>query len=284
MELSYIPSGKIVVALSGGVDSCVLLHVLYQKTKDIVIAHLNHNIRGSESDADQVFVEILARKYEIPLYQKKLEEAPVSEDDARKQRYVFLQEVCDKEHAKCLAVAHHLDDQAETVLLQLLRGASAFSPMPEFASNNVWRPLLHFSKQDIIEYAQTNQIRWREDASNTENHFSRNKLRNIILPEFEKMNDQAIKHIVEFSQESLLQKQYITKQAEKYIAGRTALSRTEFIQLDSVIQHEIIHIFAPQLYKIHMKEVCLMIHRGIGRKEKHGFTLDMGMIRMKNLL
>lgn len=192
------PTDTIILAISGGVDSMVLLH-LVSKThpKDkIVVAHFDHALRGAESDGDRELVAQVANEMGIVFeYEKKdigaLAKAEKSslEAVARRERYAFLERVRTKYGARYILTAHHADDQAETILMNLIKwgklyGLSGMSVV----SGNILRPFLWVAKSDIRTYAQEYSINYREDSSNQDTDYERNRIRWDIMPLIRTMN------------------------------------------------------------------------------------------------
>jgi tRNA(Ile)-lysidine synthase len=182
----------IAVACSGGVDSMTLLALLNTLQLPLLALHVNYHLRGEESIKDQQLVEAFCAEKNIPIKIKSIflaeqlaEKGGNLQDEARKIRYAFFEEI-KQQHKATIALAHHADDQIETFFLQLARHAGTMGlacMLPEH--NNFIRPLLTIKKEDIQEYAQQNNIPWREDASNATNHYRRNKLRNQFIPELQ---------------------------------------------------------------------------------------------------
>lgn len=179
------------VACSGGVDSMVLLSVLHQLGKTIHVLHVNYQLRGEASDLDQQVIEDYCNQHSIPYsihsveLSKELENGGNLQDLARNVRYSFFKEKALEIHSK-IVLAHHADDQLELFLLNIARksGLMGLSCMlPEYG--RIIRPLLPFSKQEILEFALKEGIVWREDASNQSNKYRRNSIRNVFLPEIE---------------------------------------------------------------------------------------------------
>ena len=189
------PETLVVVGVSGGADSVCLLHILHKLCKkrafSIAAVHVNHMLRGKESDGDESFVRDLCNEYRIPLQVFKEDITAFADENGysieeagRIIRYKRLKEVLDKECATHIAVAHHRDDQAETIFLNLLRGTGidGLCGMSE-VKDKIIRPLLKFSKSDIEEYIKRNGLSYRTDSSNYENTYLRNTIRNVIFHE-----------------------------------------------------------------------------------------------------
>lgn len=170
---------KLVVAVSGGVDSVVLLDMLVRAGQDgLVVAHFDHGIRD-DSAADARFVEGLAVSYGLSFEMRREElGSAASEELARTRRYAFLQEVADK-HGAQIATAHHMNDIAETVAINLTRG-TGWRGLAVLDRDTITRPLLGKTKQELIEYALEHQLEWCEDSTNSSDAYLRNRLRRKI--------------------------------------------------------------------------------------------------------
>lgn len=173
---------KLVVAVSGGVDSVVLLDMLVRAGQDgLVVAHFDHGIRD-DSAADARFVEGLAVSYGLSFEMRREElGSAASEELARTRRYVFLQEVADR-HGAQIATAHHMNDITETIAINLTRG-TGWRGLAVLDRDAVARPLLGKTKQELIEYALEHQLEWCEDSTNNSDTYLRNRLRRKITDE-----------------------------------------------------------------------------------------------------
>lgn len=187
--------GAYVIGVSGGVDSVVLLDVLVRaEVSPLVVAHVNHGLRGEASDADEVFVRSLAERYGclwesvlIDVAERARSERESLETAGRQVRRAFFAEVAARHEARGVFLAHHADDQAESVLMNLLRGAGTrglggIRELATAGSLRLWRPLLNFRRSEIVTYAQARGLAWREDASNASREPLRNRLRHDVLP------------------------------------------------------------------------------------------------------
>lgn len=195
-KYGVLKSGTIVVVgVSGGSDSVCLLHILYTLSKkrnfSVFAVHVNHMLRGEESDGDELFVRNLCAEYGIPLkvYRENVaafakENNCSVEEAGRLIRYKRLNEVLNEAGASHIAVAHHMYDQAETVFMNLLRGAGmdGLCGMSDI-NGKIIRPLLNVSKNEIKSYINRNGLSYRTDSSNYENTYLRNAIRNVIFPE-----------------------------------------------------------------------------------------------------
>lgn len=190
-------SGSVLVAVSGGVDSVVLLHLLAalgkEKAWQLMAGHINHGLRGAESDADEALVENLAGRLGLPFLSTRLDRSLRDKDGnrqarARTLRYQWLERWADEHGCRRIATAHHADDQAETLLERLARGSGldGLGGIP-MRRDRIIRPLLEAGRDEILEYARTHHLDWREDSSNASLHYRRNRIRAEILPLLEEI-------------------------------------------------------------------------------------------------
>ncbi|MBQ8202281.1 MAG: tRNA lysidine(34) synthetase TilS [Clostridia bacterium] len=187
------PPSHVLVGLSGGADSVALTCLLLKSGVQVTAVHVNHALRGNASDGDEQFVRTLCRKWQVPLLTYRAEPpAHPSEDWARQVRWRFFHQAMDACGAQALALAHHRDDQAETLLMHLLRG-SGLNGMGGMAADTVidgmrvLRPLLNCSRQALREMLIADGQDWREDASNEDQRYLRNALRCDIIPRLEQL-------------------------------------------------------------------------------------------------
>jgi tRNA(Ile)-lysidine synthase len=216
----------VIVAVSGGPDSVALLHVL-NSLKSIYrlrlhVAHLEHGIRGEESLGDMRFVEGLSRSLSIP-FSSRSEDVPglagsrglSLEAAARKLRYAFLEELSDEIKAERIATGHNANDQAETLLLNLLRGAgmAGLSGIRPAMKGKIIRPLIEASREEIEEYVAEKGLEFRVDSSNLDKRLERNKVRQVLLPLIEKEFNPGIV-------EALARSARIFSVMNRYMGGR----------------------------------------------------------------
>jgi tRNA(Ile)-lysidine synthase len=226
--------GKLLVAVSGGVDSIVLTDLLFRSDIDFVIAHCNFQLRNEESERDEAFVKQLEQRYSKQVYIKRFDTNVFTESNklsiqeaARKLRYDWFQELIKENSLSFVATAHHANDNAETVLMHLFRGTGlkGLTGIPSF-QNNIIRPLLPFTKEQLQRYAQENRLSFVEDSSNSSNKYTRNFFRNELIPSVEKIfpnTQQNIKSTIErlketqiiFDEAVELKRKKLFKQIEK---------------------------------------------------------------------
>ncbi len=223
------PGDRICVAISGGADSVALLLTLHAANTTpreslgvgLSAVHIHHNLRGEEANADQQFVEDLCIGLDIPLHLHQADvparvvearahgDSETIEEAARNARYEFFTTLLTSGHADSVLTAHTLDDQAETVLMKLLRGAwteglSAIHPVVTLAKGKVLRPFLNTRRSDIESFLKSINQPWREDSTNTDTAFTRNKVRHELLPQLRTFNpnlDQTLANLAELARE-----------------------------------------------------------------------------------
>ncbi len=204
---------SVVVAVSAGVDSMALLNLMINLPDscrpNIIVAHVNHQLR-EQSREEEAYVRDFCKNHQLQLFVKKwpkeMHPKQGMENAARKFRYDFFAAVMKKTNAKFLITAHHGNDQAETVLMKLIRGSfikhiSGIQSSRKFADGYLVRPLLSFSKANLRKYAKRNHIKWYEDETNHQLDVFRNRIRNRILPMLSNENSQVVEHIDEFSEQ-----------------------------------------------------------------------------------
>ena len=191
-----ISVSKLIIAVSGGVDSIVLFHLCLKLKLNFFVAHCNFKLREKESDLDEKFVRDLAIKNNIKFYTKSFNTKKLSSNYnksiqmvARELRYSWFEELSKELNVKHILTAHHLDDSLETFLINLSRGSGidGLLGIPR-VNDTVYRPLLIFKKDEILSYAKENKISWREDSSNRKQDYLRNQIRIEVLPKLKEIN------------------------------------------------------------------------------------------------
>ena len=195
---------RIGIALSGQTDSTALFHLL-REIKDefslrLVVLHVNYHLRRNDSDEDQRFVENLCNTHNIELFLKDAYISNSLEENARIERYKFFEQMKNAHNIKFIATAHTANDQAETLIFRLIRktGIKGAAGILKFREDGIIRPILDVTRQEILSYLTENKYSWREDKSNYDVKFSRNRIRHNIIPELEKINPSATLHLAEF--------------------------------------------------------------------------------------
>lgn len=253
-QFHMFPRGaKLIVGLSGGADSVALLHLLHswqeEENWQITAVHIHHGLRGTEADEDARFAEDLCASLGIPCVVKRYDvgkEAKLrrlgEEETGRILRYAAFREAAGGEGR--IAVAHHRKDQAETILMRLCRGTgltglTGMSPV----RGDICRPLLFCDREEIEQYCRENHLPWREDATNQQEKYTRNKLRLRVLPLLEEINPKAVAHIAETASLLAEEEDFLEQQAEAYFAQGKLPSATEEVHLS----REKLHALHPAM-------------------------------------
>lgn len=232
---------KYLVAVSGGIDSVVLLHLLVATRKhDLVVAHFDHGIR-SDSAADARFVMALAASYGLPSVTKREELGEgASEQLARERRYIFLKDQAKKLGAT-IVTAHHTDDVIETIALNLTRG-TGWRGLAVMDTPAIRRPLLAYSKEELRQYALKKRLEWVEDSTNSSTMYLRNQLRRRIAQELPPEN---IEKLVALWERQLTIKQAVDDETEEQLKNQqAAYSRYFFTQIDTAAAIELLRAIA----------------------------------------
>jgi len=232
MRFDDMRGKRILLAFSGGADSVALLHLLAKRQAEdefmLFAAHFHHGIRGGKADADAAFCRETCARLNIEYFEGHADVPALSkaqhtgiETAAREARYAFLREIQAKVQADVIALAHHLDDQAETILMHILRGAG-----PEGAcgmarlQDGLYRPLLGVRKAQLLEYLKETGISWREDQTNRVSDTPRNALRLNALPEIEKCYPHAAEAIARYGYLARIESDFMAKAAEDFMQAR----------------------------------------------------------------
>lgn len=289
----------VILGVSGGPDSIFLLHFLDKLTKlhplKIVIAHVNHLLRGIESDLDEKFVKELAKSKNHVLKVLKKDVNKISktlkkglEETGREIRYKFFHELAKKHKANFIITAHHSDDNLETIIMNFARGAglkglAGMKEVEQLAKNlNIFRPLLDISKSQISEYLKANKIPYRTDKSNNETIYKRNFIRHKIIPAFKKINPNISETVAKNSRHFRDISTLLETQATNWISknqidkSSSKINAKTLRQQPKPLQKEII----LQLYKnfigntrnietSHIEEILKIINSGLGNKKKN---------------
>jgi tRNA(Ile)-lysidine synthetase-like protein len=195
-NFQFLNGKKLLLATSGGIDSMILLHLFRQLEYEIAIAHCNFQLRAMESFGDQNFVQEYADANNIPIFVTQFDTQAFAQDyklstqvAARELRYNWFYELLETENYDYILTAHHADDNLETFLINLSRGTGleGLTGIPE-QNENIIRPLLLFSREEIEAYAKENTIQWREDSSNASDKYLRNKIRHHLVPMLKELN------------------------------------------------------------------------------------------------
>lgn len=240
------PGDRVVVALSGGPDSVALLFVLLEFKREfnlsLLAAHVNHKLRGKESDQDQAFVRKLCSELKVKLYSRSFQvkkEAKKSklsvEECARKIRYDYLNKLADKLKAQKIALGHNFNDQAETVLIRLIRGSGSLglSGIPP-VKDRIIRPLIEVKRVEIETFLKSNNVVFRIDSSNLRTDYLRNRVRLKLLPILKKEYNPKIEDVLSRTASILrAEEQLLNKEAQKAYSETVIEEQKDKILLDS---------------------------------------------------
>lgn len=308
---------KILVAVSGGPDSMCLLNILYNLKEtlkiELYVAHVNHMIRTDAKD-DANYVEKICESKNIKFFLKECDVAKKSkqekisiEEAGRNARYEFFKGIANKNNINKIAIAHNKNDLAETLIMNILRGTGTQGLKSINNKNDIYiRPLLNISREEIEEYCQKNNIEPRIDSTNFENTYTRNKIRNIVIPYIkQEFNPNIIDTLVRLSQIATEEQNFIDLEVEKYykkiLIGETkrgtkkevkketsierkvdtkeeakasiSISGKEFTKLNIAIKKRIILYIIKKLFKTtqkiekkHIEDIIKLIDNNIGNK------------------
>ncbi len=246
----------VLVAVSGGPDSVVLLHALHSLSKELNIslhvAHLNHMIRGNESNIDEVFVCNLAHTYQLPITTKRINvpamrgELGIGEEEAaRLARYKFLQDTATELGANKIATGHNVDDRAESVLLNIIRGCgidglASIKPI----NGNIIRPLIETTREDIEQYIAANSLPYRVDATNLDTTYARNRIRHELLPllqnEYNPQIKEALLRLADIAAEQADMTQALAEGARQTVLREDSLDAGLLADLPLALQAQVI--------------------------------------------
>ena len=249
---------KLVLGISGGPDSTCLLSILGKLQKkydlELIIAHVNYGLRGRDSDGDEEFVRELAKKYGVKIFVLGSKVKPwkllprfnlgttPSENDLRNIRYAFFERTRYENNFDLIAVAHNQDDQVETYLMRIIRGAGlqGLSAM-RYRNEKIIRPLLNIPRAEIERYLRENKLKYRIDKTNLESKYLRNKIRNKLIPYLEKNFNPQIKKTIFSSVETIGEDlEYISQAANRAYAKNKDLSIKKILDLPPAIQKRVI--------------------------------------------
>lgn len=286
---------KIVVGVSGGPDSITLLDLLLKLKNqniikfDIVVCHINHMIR-EEATSDEGYVKEYCNKHNIECFVKRTEVEEIAkqnkmgtEETGRKIRYDFFYEILEKTKSNKIATAHNANDNAETVLMNIIRGCGT-SGLKGIEANNkqLIRPLIECSRTEIEEYCKQNNLNPRIDKTNFENDYTRNKIRNMLIPYIqENFNPNIIEGINRLSSLSKQENDYLEKETQKaYISIVEEITNTsisldlkKFNSLEKVIKSRVVLYTINELFKTkngiekkHIEDIIKLCSNNIGNK------------------
>ena len=286
---------KIILAVSGGPDSISMLDILYKIQQNekinfkIVVAHVNHMIR-EEAMEDAIYVKNFCKKRNIEFYLKSIDVKKIAnnnkigtEEAGRKERYKFFDELAKKINANKIAIAHNKNDNVETVFMHILRGTGINGLKGIEPKRGMYiRPLIECERKEIEEYCEENNLEPRIDKTNFENIYTRNKIRNVVIPYVQKeFNQNIIQTIDRLSKLVIEEEEYMDKQVKKVFNDLLLFEDEKEIQIDlkkfnnlekviksRLILYTITRIFGSSegIEKIHIEDIIKLCSNNIGNK------------------
>ncbi|MBX4199292.1 tRNA lysidine(34) synthetase TilS [Candidatus Saccharibacteria bacterium] len=244
-----ISPGKYVLALSGGVDSMVLLDILSKHEHlELIAAHYNHGIRAAAT-RDEDFVRAIAKDYGLLFEAGHGKLGPLaSEAEAREARYAFLAQVKQKYEADAIITAHHQDDLIETALINILRGTGPKGLIAIASSKDILRPLLPYPKEAILNYANQEKLEWVEDETNEDIRYLRNYIRRELVPRMSQAErEKTLSHIDKIKHVHRELELVISKLSKKVLIDERTINRSSFISLPPEIANSFLYFWFNEL-------------------------------------
>lgn len=293
---------KILVAVSGGVDSVVMLDLFHRAGYKIAIAHCNFQLRGKESDDDEKFVIALAKKYQIAFFDKTCNARNYADEfgcsiqeAARELRYQWFEDVCQSKAYSKIAVAQHADDQVETFFINLLRGSgvSGLKSIPVKRANII-RPLLFSDRSEVEKYAEKRALKFREDSSNKSDKYLRNKIRHQLLPQLELLQEdyrkQIAKSIEYLNDDHRLIQNFIKEKKKEFFTEEEGVIKIKIRQLATYPDMAILLFYLLKDYGfnrettdsicISLKEICV---GKIFHSDSYRLLIDREVLLLKTI-
>ena len=278
---------KVLVGVSGGPDSISLLNILHELGYNICTAHINHGLREN-AENDEKYVVEFCEKRNIPCFVKRvklneIESDMTTEELGRKIRYDFFKEIMEQENCTKIATAHNANDNAETVLMNMIRGTGLSGLKGiEISREDIIRPILEINRVEIEAYCESEKLNPCHDESNDEAIYTRNKIRLELIPYIEKnINSNIVNNINRMSEIILEEEEFLNKQVNKayedsLIAeedGRTVCNLKKFNSFESVIQKRLIIKYitktlgnAKDIEKVHIEDILKLCKNNVGGK------------------
>jgi len=295
-EHLFLPHQRILLAVSGGMDSVVLCNLFHQAQFEFAIAHCNFHLRGKESDGDEKFVSELANTYNVPFYCTTFETKQFAASHgisiqmaARQLRYDWFEELRRNENYDYIAVAHHLDDQVETFFINLLRGtgiAGLHGILPK--QNHLIRPLMFCYRNDIQKYITDQCLSYREDSSNLNDKYLRNKIRHHLIPLLDTINPDSRnfinQDIARLRETEIVYRQTIESEKQKIVTqddGKTIISIAGLKNLNPM-QTYLFEFLQP--YGFNFQDTNHIITALDGLSGKHFFSASHRLVKDRDQL
>jgi len=285
------PGCKVIAGLSGGADSVCLTHILIKLGYEVVAAHCNFHLRGSEADRDTAFVEGFCSQLGVKLCKVDFdtdayaaEHKMGSEEAARELRYSWFEKVRAVEQASAICIAHHSDDSIETALLNLVRGAGINGICGIRNKNGyIVRPLLCVSREDIEGYIGVNNLEYVTDSTNLENNYNRNKIRNIVIPELENIKptfkEVMLSNMENFSQVARIYNSVIEEKKKEVLSLIDGTPHINLSKVSEFIEPLTLLFELLKEYNVHPRELSKILTMETGKSvEASGTRLTVKRI------
>ncbi len=277
------PRTPVLLALSGGADSRVLLDLLAKAAKrdgfPLTLAHVDHGIRGEEAARDREFCRALAEQYGCRLMILEADIPALAaqnrrglEEQARQVRYAYFAELMENEQIPLLATAHHADDNLETVLFRLargtrLRGLCGIAPVRAFAAGQLVRPLLHCTREEILDYCRAHALAYVTDSTNTDTAYARNRIRAEVLPILEELFEGASARVADMTEALREDEDYLTSLAEDFLQKSRAgggLAAEPLKQVAASIRKRVLRLWLQEALgvepeAVHLQSLCRLL-------------------------
>lgn len=254
----YIFNNYVIIGVSAGPDSMCLLNILQKKTNKIVVCHINHNVR-EESIEEENYITKYCKDNNLILEKMTIKDYQENnfENEARKKRYAFYEEILKKYNSNTLLLAHHGDDLVETVLMKIARGSNieGYAGIKEITNvkdYQIIRPLLNYTKEDILKYNKENNIKYYIDSSNKSENYTRNRYRIHILPFLKKEDKNIHKKFIKYSKTLIEYDNYIKREIEKNINNvynKNTIYIKELKKLDKFLIKNILYYILNNIYQ-----------------------------------
>lgn len=298
-SIKNIEKKTLAVAYSGGIDSQTMLNIAYRLKEELkfnlIIIHINYNLRGKESKEDELFARNTAKKYNLNIYVKEIKKGSYDkkniQNEARKDRYKFFEELYNKNIYDYLLIAHNKDDFVETIIYRMIKGAGVdIYSVVKKKKNYILRPMLDFYRKDIEDYAKENNLEYREDSSNKSCKYARNKIRNLIIPELETINKKSKDNIIKFAKRVYLELAFLRNKTndiyKKILTNKNSINIEKIKKLKRIFLNRIITKFlAENNIEITEKRIFEIIKIIKSKKRNIILRLDnYNLIKEYNLL
>jgi tRNA(Ile)-lysidine synthase len=290
-KLEISKQDRILVAVSGGADSTALLDALarWKRSNQLFAGHLNHLLRGAESDADETFVRAITGQLKVPVFIAQQDVAVCAaqekknlEATARRLRYEFLQRAAEQYQASVIVTAHTQDDQVETLMMRLLRGTGAgglrgiLAQVELQPSLRLVRPMLEITRAEVIEHCMRYQLKFRNDSSNNSTEFTRNRVRHEILPLLQTLNPDFGATLIRTAYQLNEDDTHLQSEAVRWIqelSEGAALNFKPLCQLHAAVRRRVVRLWIAQtrgdLRRIgasHLMAIDHLITQGTGNR------------------